>query len=651
MATDANWAVRVHSPLGPDKLLLRRMTAVEQISRPFVFRADLMSKDHAIKLENLLGNELAIEVDLPNRRKRYFHGLVSRFDYIGAVEDHVAYYAEIRPKMWFLDLAQDCRIFHEQTVPDIVRTIFEENGISDFKFLQGVPQETGSFRKWEYCVQYREHTLRFIQRLLEQEGIFYYFRHYKDRHEVLFGYDTGDYDQIEGYDSVPYLMAGAQAVEERDYIVDWTVSKHVQTGMATVREFDIANPSANLEAKLSKPGPYAESGYEKYDYPGEYKTNDVANAVARQWLEEEQSDYELATGKGDVGGLAPGCVFKLSDFEDRTVENRPYLCLATTLEIEGNPFEFSGTGGGGAGISECRLSAMDANHPYRPPRITERPVIDGLQTATVVAPENEEIHPDELLCIKVHFHWDRDDKEPEKRCCWVPVAQIWASKNYGAQFLPRADDEVVIAFLEGDPDRPLCIGSVYTGTNKPPFPLPQNKTRSGIKTRSSKQGTADNSNHIYFEDEKGKEEINIHAERNLVTSVEASETRTVGASRTTTIEKDETLTIKKGDRTETLEEGSDSLTISKGDRNADILEGIDVLFVQQGDIEQSAPMGVFRSSTKTVHVDATQAIDILTGASSIKMTPSSVEIVCGASSIKMTPASIDIVSPMVKINS
>jgi type VI secretion system secreted protein VgrG len=288
---------------------------------------------------------------------------------------------------------------------------------------------------------------------------------------------------------------------------------------------------------------------------------------------------------------------------------------------------------------------MDANHPYRPARITEKPVIDGLQTATVVTPEGDEIYSNELLCIKVHFHWDRDDKEPEKRSCWVPVAQIWASKNYGAQFLPRVDDEVIIAFLEGDPDHPICIGSVYTGTNKPPFPLPEQKTRSGIKTRSTKDGTADNANHLYFEDEKGKEEINVHAERNLSTSVEAAESRTVGADRTTTIQKNETLTIKEGDRTETLEEGSDSLTIVMGDWTVTL---------NQGDVVHNVQTG---KETHTVLKDIThvsQAGDIgaTAMAGSINLTAiTGINLVCGASSIKMTPATIQITSPLVKINS
>jgi type VI secretion system secreted protein VgrG len=307
-------------------------------------------------------------------------------------------------------------------------------------------------------------------------------------------------------------------------------------------------------------------------------------------------------------------------------------------------------GAPGAVSYENEFECIDATVQLRPSRRTRKPVIYSVQTAEVVGPSSEEIFVDNYGRVKVQFHWDREGHRNENSSCWIRVSQGWAGKNWGMVHLPRVGQEVVVAFLEGDPDQPIVVGRVYNGENMPPYDLPANKTQSGVKSRSTPGGSPDNFNEIRFEDKKGKEQLYIHAERTLTTVVEGSESHSVGGSRSTAVGQDETLVVKKGNRTTTLEEGNDSLTITKGNRDTDISQGNDTLFVAQGNIEIGAPAGAYHVTSKTVLIEGTEKITLSCGGSSITIEPGKISV--SSPQISSVASGVhDIKGALVKVNS
>lgn len=328
--------------------------------------------------------------------------------------------------------------------------------------------------------------------------------------------------------------------------------------------------------------------------------------------------------------MAPGYRFTLYRCP-RADQNREYLILGVDYDWNENPYEDKTEQGT---AFQLMVTCQDSSLQFRPPRVTPKPLTNGPQTAVVVGPKGEEIWTDGYGRVKVQFRWDREGKHDENSSCWIRVSHVWAGTNFGTMHVPRIGQEVIVDFINGDPDYPLVTGRVYNADEMPPWNLPAHKTQSGILTRSSMKGTPDHANMLRFEDMRGCEEIHVHAQRQLTTVVEANESRGVGGSRSTTIHKDETLVIKEGDRSDTLDKGDDSLTISMGDRSCSILQGSDALTVQLGDINISAPVGTYSVSANMIDVKGTI----------------SVKIACGASSIEMTPATLDIKSPLITIN-
>ena len=556
-ATQANRGARITSPFGEDVLLFRQMVDVSRLGQPFRVDLELLSEKGDLEADQILGEPVVIELDLPDgSAKRHFHGLVTEFAWTGYEERFHEYQATVRPWFWFLTRTADCRIFQKKSVPDIFEEVVKECGFSDFEL-----KLNGSHEQLEFCVQYRETAFNFLSRLLEQEGIYYYFEHTEQKHTMVLVDDPSAHATKPGYATVPYLPPTTQPViRERDHLSAWSVRRSVQTGAYATTDFDFEKPTLALAATEVIAGQHSQGDLEMFDYPAELAAYSVtaSKRVAKLRIEELRAAAMLAQGRGDAAGLTTGARFTL-DGHPRPDLNKEYVIVASTCTVSSDAYR---TGEAAAAPDlEVSIQAIDATLPYRPPRVTAKPVIQGAQTAIVVGKKGEEIDTDKYGRVKVQFHWDRLGEKDENSSCYVRVAQSWAGAKWGGIHIPRIGQEVIVHFLEGDPDRPIIIGRVYNGESMPPYALPANATQSGIKSRSSKGGGESNCNEIRFEDKKGSEELFIQAEKDLKVNVKNDETWDIGRHRTTTIKENDTLEVGK-DRKDTIKE-NDTLDVGK----------------------------------------------------------------------------------------
>jgi type VI secretion system secreted protein VgrG len=562
-ATQANRSVRVTTPFGPDVLLFKDMVDASRLSQPFRIDLGLLSEKGDLDADRILGEPVAVELDLADGSStRHFHGLVAEFAQTGYEGHYHQYQATVRPWFWFLSHAADCRIFQNKTVPEIFEAVVKKHGFTDFQL-----KLTGTHQKIEFCVQYRETDLNFLSRLLEHEGIYYFFEHTADKHTMVLVDSASAHKTRTGYESVPYFPPTTQPVHRtRDHLTAWTQRRSVQPGAYATTDFDFESSTQSL-LKASKSKVAHQLGtFEVYDYPAEIvkRAQTDATPVAKLRGQELRSTAVLAEGRGDAAGLTVGDKFALEQ-HPRESFNGDYVILASNCTVSSDAYRTSST----EATLDCgvTIEAFEATVTWAPPRLTPKPVIHGAQTAMVVGKKGEEIDTDKYGRVKVQFHWDREGKKDENSSCFVRVAQVWAGANWGAMHIPRIGQEVIVHFLEGDPDQPIITGRVYNGQSMPPYGLPANATQSGIKSRSSKQGAESNFNEIRFEDKKGSEELFAQAEKDLKIHVKNDETRDVGHDRTTTIKNDDTLTVEN-DRKETIE-NDETLEVGK-DRNETI---------------------------------------------------------------------------------
>ncbi|HEX5421442.1 MAG TPA: type VI secretion system tip protein VgrG [Gammaproteobacteria bacterium] len=494
MATSvqAQRTISLATPLGEDVLLLDKMTATERLGRPFECELELLSGDEQIEMDDLLGQVVSVRVALPEGGERSFSGHVSRLSQIGRKGAYAQYRATLRPWLWFLTRSADCRIFQNKTVPDIIKSIFREHGFSDFDELL-----SADYKPWDYRVQYRETDFNFVSRLMEQEGIYYYFKHKDDKHSLVLSDSYSSHDLIPGYEKLAYYPPSTNVVRE-EHVFDWILSREIQSGGYALNDFDFEKPKAVLAAKSTVAREHAKADLEIYDYPGDYLSAADGEAYTRLRIEELQTGYEEVRGRSNARGLFAGGLFELANYP-REDQNREYLITSVIHELQADPYE-SGAAEGGEPYT-CSFVAIDSKQAYRSRRSTPKPAVRGPQTATVVGKSGEQIWTDKYGRVKVQFHWDRNGKADENSSCWVRVSQGWAGKQWGGMFVPHVGHEVLVSFLEGDPDRPIITGRVYNADNMPPEDLPANKEKSVVSDVAG--------NHLIMTSTKGKEQIHM----------------------------------------------------------------------------------------------------------------------------------------------
>jgi type VI secretion system secreted protein VgrG len=517
--TQANRPMRVETDLGTDVLLFDSFSGVERISEPFAFRLELLSEDRDIDPDAVLRKPVTLAIDLENGETRHVHGLVSRFAlgdrvHVGEGDDLdylTSYTAEMVPWLWFLSLSRDCRIFQEKTVLEIVEEVFTEGGWSDFEI-----RCTLDYPARDYCVQYRETDLDFVSRLLEEEGIFYFFEHTDSKHTLVLADDNG---AIKACPHKEEAVLRPQPVHDEDVVTGLRCERAVHAGKVTLRDYDYLHPNGNLEVEL--PGTEEQ---EVYDYhPGRFTSPEDGERYARIQLEALEAQRELVHGEGNCRAFQTGFWFKLEEHYSSRL-NRNY----TLVEIahSGRGGSYHSRDGDTEPDYRNRFSAIPYDLPYRPPRRHAKPVLQGSQTAMVTGPAGEEIWTDKYGRVKVQFHWDRKGSRNENSSCWIRVATPWGSKGFGSVTIPRIGDEVVVDFLEGDSDRPLVVGSLYNAERMPPYELPAQQTQAGMRSHSIKGGTG-NYSEIRFDDTPGEEKLVIHAEKDHHVVVENNEYHTV----------------------------------------------------------------------------------------------------------------------------
>ncbi|HYN78856.1 MAG TPA: type VI secretion system tip protein TssI/VgrG, partial [Lamprocystis sp. (in: g-proteobacteria)] len=397
------------------------------------------------------------------------------------------------------------------------------------------------------------------------EGIYYFFEHADGKHTLVLADSSSAHSPAPGYEQVPFFPPGQKAPADFERIDDWRVAQEVRSGAFAHESFDFQVPRKNLLARSNAPKGHALAGLEVFDFQGDYIETGDGDSYARIRLEERQADYEIAQAIGNARGLTCGGLFTLKD-HPRTDQNRNYLIRSASYQLQSDDYGSVDAAPAGPAY-QCSLTAMDAKTHYRPPRSAPKPIVQGPQTAIVVGKAGEEIWTDKFGRVKVQFHWDRYGQSDETSSCWVRVAQVWAGKNWGGMMIPRIGQEVIVDFLEGDPDQPIITGRVYNGDQMPPWDLPASMTQSGLLTRSTKGGAYATANALRFEDKKGAEQVWLHAEKNQDIEVENDETHWIGHDRSKTIDHDETTHVKH-DRTETVDH-NETITIGV-DRSEDV---------------------------------------------------------------------------------
>lgn len=589
----------------PDALLFHRLRGREELGRPFRYELEALAEKDDLPIRDLLGTGVTVTLTRRDGSERHLHGLVARAEFLGSDGPYARYGLLLVPWLWFLGRRTDCRIFQDETVPAILEAVMTGWPIADFAI-----ELEGSYRARDYCVQYRESDLDFLSRLAEDEGISFFFRHRADRHTLVLFDGPGPCTAVPGYERIPYLAPRPGARREREHLDGWQTAVEVRSGKAALDDFDFEKPRTDLLAADADPPPHPLADAELYDYPGGYTELAAGDARARLRLEEELTGHAGAIGTGNASGLACGARFELEGFPRRS-ENRAWLVVATEIELSSERYR-SATGAPEAEPFRCRIQAHELDRPWRPARRTPKPFVRGPQTAIVTGPAGEEIHCDKYGRVKVKFHWDRHGREDDTSSCWLRVSQAWAGAGWGAMHVPRIGQEVIVDFLEGDPDRPIVTGRVYNALAMPPWTVPADATRSGIKSDSSKGGGG--SNELSFEDKKGSEQVYLHAQKNEDIVVENDKTElvkhdetieigndrsekvghdeilSVGHDRKRTVGVDETVTVGSN---QAITIGADQ-TIGVGGHRTDTVGGNEVRTVARN---QQQTVGAARNVT------------------------------------------------------
>lgn len=613
MLSQHNRPMKMTTTLDETDLVVHRYSGSEAISSPFEFRVGMLSENVQLDIKSLLQTSATIALIVSPEATRYINGKWREIKQVEVGKENLAVYEGLLvPSLWFLSLISDCKIFQNMTVPDIVSQVLKDSGVQDFKVSL---QKTYPSR--DYCVQYRETNLNFVSRLMEDEGIFYFFEHTASKHTLVLADDPSAIQDCPGQANVNFSPQ-LKSWTEDDGITSLEPRASVYTGKVSLTDYNFETPRNSLMVTVGQASEY-------YDYPGDFTENSEGERITRLRLEERELNQSTAVGNGRCRLFVPGYRFRLKDHfrDDANIEYTLVSVQHTASDVSyfaanktAEPFSF-----------ENSFQVIPQTTPFRPIRSTPKPVIRGVQTALVVGKSGEEIWVDSYGRVKVQFYWDRIGTKDENSSCWVRVSQIWAGKGWGWISLPRIGQEVIVDFLEGDPDRPIITGRVYNSDQVTPYTLPDNQTQTGIKTRSSKQGDTSTFNEIRFEDKKGSEELFIHAEKDMTTEVENNDSQSVSNNRTITVEgthtetitKDTTIEIKEGNYSMTIDQGNETRTIKQGNQSITLNMGNQTVTLDQGNISVKCSLG-------SITMEAMQSITLKVGENSVVISQQGVTV-------------------------
>ncbi|ATB26794.1 type VI secretion system Vgr family protein [Melittangium boletus] len=522
---------------GVESLAVDRLDGMEGLSRLYEFRVDFHpTGEDPLDTESLIGVDALLTVEVRGGRTRQVHGMVCRVEMLGPQGGRWRYRAWIVPRLWRLTLVRRSRIFQGKTVPDILKAVLGEAGLKVELRL------SRSYEPREYCTQYRETDFAFLSRLMEWEGLFYFFAHTEEGHELVVGDAPNVHEALPGGLALP-VREKDERVEEGEYLHALERVHRLRSGAVHLKDYDFEKPTLDMSGKATSGE--GQSSLEVYDYPGEYVAPAVGRATAKVRLEEAVQAARSLVGEGVAPSLTPGFRFQVEDDGRHAGEY-------SVVEVVHSGWQPEMPGGHEAlgGLYQCRFKCMPARVPFRPPRTTDVPRLAGIQTATVVGPSGEELHTDEHGRIKVQFHWDREGKRDDKASCWVRVGQAWGGTAWGALYLPRIGQEVVVRFLEGNPDRPLIAGTVYNGVNSTPYALPDEKTKSTLKSASSLGSNG--FNEFRIEDLAGEEEIFVHGQKDEELVTENDKGQQVRGYEDLLVKKDRAITVEGNQRLDVM---------------------------------------------------------------------------------------------------
>jgi len=530
------------------KFHLDHVKGKEQISGLFFYKVTLKSHDDKVDFSQLMGKPAVVHFEcMDGENTRFINGIVSRFTQAGTDGNVVTYYAELRPWLWQLTLSKDCRIFQNKKTTEIITEVFNELGFTDFQ-----DKTTGTYTPREYCVQYGETDFNFISRLMEEDGIFWFFEHTKAKHTLILADSNSTCEACKGFASLRLRDVDPR---QDDLAAKCGSEQELISNKYAAKDYNFETPETNL---LTKVDGKTDGKLEVYEYPGGFLKTNEGEKIVNLRIEELEVPGKQLSGESFCRGFVTGYKFTLAEHY-RADCNATYILRKLSIDAKDS-------------LYKNKFEAFPESAVFRPPQVSEKGRIYGTQTATVVGKAGEEIWTDKYGRIMVQFHWDLDGKKDEKSSCWVRVAQVWAGKNWGSFFIPRVGAEAIITFLEGDPDQPLVIGTLYNATQTVPYAQPGEKTKSTIKTNSSKGGGG--FNELRFEDKKDAEEIYIHAQKDMNVEVLNNQTITITKNRTTTIKDEhETLTVETGNRTTEISKGNESLTVKQGNRTVQVSTG------------------------------------------------------------------------------
>jgi type VI secretion system secreted protein VgrG len=557
--------IRLESPFGEDALLINTMIADEHVNDLFHIALDMLSYAPDLNGKDIVGKPVLLRLLLAKDglsltnvlsgagaetapKERFFHGYVSRFGRVGDSGSVTRYTAEVKPWLWFLDRSKDSRIFIGKTPEDILREIFDGYGFQDVEF-----HLKSTYEKFEYIVQYRESDFNFVSRLMEQEGLAYWFRHEEKKHVLVISDNNDFFSEIKGFKSIQYY--GAAAPAQRDSIEQWDEAFQYRVGKMTFRDFNYQTPSTPL-LHVEVPTTLQHSqiaNTEHYDYHSLYDRRDQGERYATFAMQAEEVRAHEFTGGGYTRAMLAGGKFLLANHKTSAYNNKEFALLSVHHEAANDYTQHQGKL-----AYRNTFTALPVEIPYRPVKVTPKPFVQGTQTAIVVGPKGEEIHVDKQGRVPIHFHWDRQGEMDGKDTIFVRISQPMAGQGWGGSTIPRIGQEVIVSFIEGDPDNPIIVGRVYNGEAANPYGGSLGEAM-GMRSKTHKGGGY---NEFMMLDTKGAEKLSLQAQRDMHVKVKNNQSTKVHADKSTYVGGGHTENIKK-DVAITVAEGGYDLTVNE----------------------------------------------------------------------------------------